>query len=180
VGLEFQRECCTSEVSMGGSTRFLASVWAIRKDLPRKRARLLPQNEDGSPARHSRGGRSGGLYHLKNPFRVLENLASLAQYCLLSTRVARHSPDGRTAFDHLPVAYLVDPSECNNDATNYWVFSTAGLTRILSRSGWELLAKINTGSQASDPVNQERDERAFILMKPSPRLLKPERRQIRL
>src|SRR3712207_7658839 len=33
-------------------------------------------------------------------------------------------------------AYLVDTFECNNDATNYWVFTHVGLERILLRCGW--------------------------------------------
>jgi len=35
----------------------------------------------------------GTLYHLKNPFWVLERLSSHARYCFLSTRVASWSPD---------------------------------------------------------------------------------------
>jgi tRNA (mo5U34)-methyltransferase len=34
----------------------------------------------------------GLLYHLKNPFYVLESLSKAARYCLLSTRVMRVLP----------------------------------------------------------------------------------------
>jgi len=36
----------------------------------------------------------GTLYHLKNPFFVLEKLAQITRYCFVSTRVARHTTDG--------------------------------------------------------------------------------------
>ena len=36
----------------------------------------------------------GILYHLKNPFYVLETLAQHTHYCLLGTRVARVTPKG--------------------------------------------------------------------------------------
>lgn len=35
----------------------------------------------------------GLLYHVKNPFSLLENLAQRTQYCVLSTRIAQLSPD---------------------------------------------------------------------------------------
>ena len=34
----------------------------------------------------------GVLYHVKNPFYLLESVAHEAEYCLLSTRVARRTP----------------------------------------------------------------------------------------
>lgn len=80
----------------------------------------------------------GVLYHLKNPFYVLEALAPAARYCLLSTMVTAASPGGRTSLKGLPVAYLVDAQEANNDPSNYWVFTEAGLRRLLARTGWEV------------------------------------------
>jgi tRNA (mo5U34)-methyltransferase len=38
----------------------------------------------------------GVLYHLKNPFFVLEKLAQTTRYCFLGTRVARKVTDGRS------------------------------------------------------------------------------------
>ena len=52
----------------------------------------------------------GILYHLKNPFLVLETLAGVADYCLLSTRIARLAPDG-ARLQGLPVAYLLGEDE---------------------------------------------------------------------
>jgi tRNA (mo5U34)-methyltransferase len=108
----------------------------------------------------------GVLYHLKNPIHVLETLAARADYCVLSTRVARVSPDHATRLDHLPVGYLLGEAETNNDKTNYWIFSEAGLKRLLERSGWELLGYTTVGdTQDSDPVRSDRDERAFCLLR---------------
>jgi 2-polyprenyl-3-methyl-5-hydroxy-6-metoxy-1,4-benzoquinol methylase len=36
----------------------------------------------------------GLLYHLKNPYFVLERIARVSQYCVLSTRIARNLPGG--------------------------------------------------------------------------------------
>jgi SAM-dependent methyltransferase len=107
----------------------------------------------------------GTLYHLKNPFYALETLARHARWCLLSTRVARLTPGG-VNFHDLPMAYLLDDRESNADPTNYWIFSEAGLRRILHRSGWDVPALTTTGdTHASDPAGAATDERAFCLLR---------------
>ena len=106
----------------------------------------------------------GTLYHLKNPFYVLETLAGHARFCFLSTRVARQSPDASVRFENIPVAYLLDPRECNADATNYWIFSPAGLVRLAERTGWRVRASANSGATASDPATAQGDERMFLLL----------------
>jgi hypothetical protein len=107
----------------------------------------------------------GTLYHLKNPFYVLENLARHASYCLLSTRVAMFAPDRRTRLSDISVAYLLDERECNNDSTNYWIFSESGLQRILTRTGWRILEYTTIGNTInSDPTSQEGDERVFSML----------------
>jgi tRNA (mo5U34)-methyltransferase len=106
----------------------------------------------------------GVLYHLKNPFHVLETLSHHARYCALSTRVARWTPGRKIRMETAPVAYLVGESELNADRTNYWIFSEAGLKRILERTGWEVLDFCTSGSQDSDPVSASGDERAFCLL----------------
>src|SRR5215472_13316850 len=50
----------------------------------------------------------GVLYHLKNPFLVLETLARASRYIFLSTRIASLTPDRKFDFGKLPMAYLVD------------------------------------------------------------------------
>ena len=119
----------------------------------------------------------GILYHLKNPFGALESLARAARYAVISTRVVRYNlaPKARgnsklnrerVELHTLPVAYLVDPDECNNDATNYWMFSDAGLRRTLFRAGWDVLDFTTFGNdRTSDPATKEGDERAFCLVR---------------
>jgi tRNA (mo5U34)-methyltransferase len=122
----------------------------------------------------------GILYHLKNPFYALEALSKAVRYCLISTRIAKfnrpmsemekttatfHQND-RVDLRNVPVAYLLDDLEANNDSTNYWIFSDAGLRRILKRSGWEILDYITVGNSSdSDPASVQGDERAFCLVK---------------
>jgi len=108
----------------------------------------------------------GVLYHLKNPFYVLEALARYSEYCLMSTRIARVSPDGQIRIESLPVAYLVGERETNNDPTNFWIFTQPGLIRLIDRCGWEILEFMTIGSKSdSDPVSAGRDERAFCLLR---------------
>ena len=107
----------------------------------------------------------GTLYHLKNPFFLLESLARIAKYCFLSTRIARQTADGSPMASH-PVAYLLEPRECNNDDTNFWIFSDQGLKRLIDRTGWNLLSYLTIGdTTGSTPADPERDERAFCLLK---------------
>ncbi len=107
----------------------------------------------------------GILYHLKNPYYALEHLAKHCRYCYISTRITRHFQQGQADISKLPVAYLLDPKECNNDSTNYWIFSLAGLKRLVYRAGWDILESMTVGdTQQSDPRSPEHDERAFMLL----------------
>ncbi len=107
----------------------------------------------------------GILYHLKNPFFVLETIARKSRYCLLSTRIARYGVDAGLEMENAPLAYLLSPDECNNDATNFWIFSFAGLLRLADRCGWRVLEQRRVGdTSASDPASPEHDERAFLLL----------------
>ena len=119
----------------------------------------------------------GILYHLKNPFYALEQLSKSAKYAIISTRIMRWSgPEdqentggfprgGRQLMEHLPVAYLLGPDECNNDSTNYWIFSDAGLRRILDRTQWDILDyRIFGETDNPDPFSAEHDARAFCLV----------------
>ena len=107
----------------------------------------------------------GILYHLKNPFYALEKLARTSRFCFISTRIARYTEQNGTPFHDLPMAYLLTPDECNDDPTNYWIFSQAGLERLVDRTGWEILDAMTVGdTEASDPRSPEHDERAFMLL----------------
>ncbi len=106
----------------------------------------------------------GVLYHLKNPYMVLETLAHRAQHLYLSTRIASLTPDRGLNFGALPMAYLVDDRELNNDPTNFWIFSKTGLERLVRRAGWTVLQQFTLGvsPEESDPVTN--DTRAFLLL----------------
>ncbi len=106
----------------------------------------------------------GILYHLKNPFFVLEKLAEITRFCFLGTRVARKAPDGQFLAAY-PVAYLLGPEECNNDNTNFWIFSGEGLKRLIQRTGWKILAYTTIGdTRSSTPADASHDERAFCVL----------------
>lgn len=107
----------------------------------------------------------GLLYHLKNPYYLLELLAHHARFCLLSTRITRLTPDG-TNIRKTPVAYLLGPDQLNQDETNYWIFSEAGLKRLFYRTRWEICNYISVGdTNGSMPHDQKHDERAFCLLR---------------
>jgi hypothetical protein len=66
----------------------------------------------------------------------------------------------------LPVAYLLDDNELNSDATNHWVFSEAGLGRLLKKTNWEVLEYAAWGdTRASVPDSARRELRVFGLLK---------------
>ena len=79
----------------------------------------------------------GILYHLRNPALALMRLAQRCRRALISTRVATRLPNGQD-IAAAPIAYLLDKREANGDPTNYWIFSPAGLERLLRRSGWSV------------------------------------------
>ena len=107
----------------------------------------------------------GILYHLKNPFHVLETLATQARYCVLSTRVAARSVAGTFIRDE-PLAYLLDHREANDDPTNYWVFSHQGLLRLAKRAGWRILGYRSVGCVTdSNPAASGADERMFLFLR---------------
>ena len=107
----------------------------------------------------------GILYHLKNPFYALERLARVSHQLLLSTRITRYSRAEGVDISGLPLAYLVAADECNNDATNYWMFSETGLRQIVERAGWEVSDYVSYGDlEQSNPQDNEHDQRAFMLL----------------
>ena len=107
----------------------------------------------------------GILYHLKNPLYVMERLAMHTRYCVLSTRVARYFPDHQPMPQDQPIAYLLGEDELNRDESNFWIFSHAGLKRLIERAHWRILEYASVGdTRLSTPVDPKRDERAFCLL----------------
>jgi tRNA (mo5U34)-methyltransferase len=107
----------------------------------------------------------GVLYHLRNPFYVLEELARRTTRCILSTRVARRFPDGTAMPANVALAYLLAEEELNQDNSNYFIFSEAGLRVMLDRTHWTIRDYVSLGDTSlSDPVRLDRDERAFCLL----------------
>lgn len=107
----------------------------------------------------------GILYHLKNPFYILETLSKHCRFCFLSTRIARRTADRQVELEQAPLAYLLDPSECNDDSTNFWIFSAPGLIRLAERSGWDVRATYRVGdTHESDPSSTDHDERMFLAL----------------
>jgi SAM-dependent methyltransferase len=106
----------------------------------------------------------GILYHLKNPYGVLEALAGQARYCLLSTAITRFAPD-QTGVNHLPVAFLAATDGLRGDATNYWIFSESGLRTLLDRTGWEVCDWMVSAAEDSVLWNTQRDERVICLLR---------------
>ena len=110
----------------------------------------------------------GILYHLQNPFYVLNTLAAHANYCLLSSRVARFAGTDRRHIGDLSLAYLVGPTELNDDPTNFWVFTPVGLEQLVTRAGWEIVSNLNVGAvDCSVPDSNDGDERMFMLLRTS-------------
>jgi hypothetical protein len=107
----------------------------------------------------------GTLYHLKNPFYVLERLAERADWCVVSTRIAQVTPRG-AQMESEALGYLLAAREANDDPTNFWIFSFTGLVRLMERAGWMVMSHKRVGcTEGSDPVRASADERAFIVGK---------------
>ena len=94
----------------------------------------------------------GILYHLKNPYGVLETLAASANYCLLSTAITRFAPDQQTEVNHLPVAFLAGRDGLRGDETNYWIFSETGLRTLIDRCRMGGLRLARRGRRRLRPV----------------------------
>lgn len=107
----------------------------------------------------------GLLYHLRNPLYFLNLLCLHSEYVLLSTRIASHAPDG-TYIKELSMAYLLGKSELNNDPTNYWIFSLAGIQQLIERAGFSIICEQRIGCvDDSTPHQNDNDERYFSLIK---------------
>ncbi len=105
------------------------------------------------------------LYHLRNPLGTLIYLCQLGRFMMLTTRIFETILDGKTVAE-APYAYLLAPFEAAaNDPTNYWIFTEAGLSRALERSGWRIVDKSHFGYGGNDssPFDPQRDKRVVCL-----------------
>ena len=119
----------------------------------------------------------GVLYHLKNPYLALETLAKQARYCILSTRVADVTKSGVPIRDE-PLAYLLDHRETNNDPTNQWICSPAGLERLAKRSGWRIIDRLRVGcAEGANPTDLDK-ERPHVCLHAQPAALRSRHCQI--
>jgi tRNA (mo5U34)-methyltransferase len=115
----------------------------------------------------------GVLYHLRNPFLALETLAGSTRHCIISTKVARYARrpgrfgrGRRLEIAEVPVAYLLDTHEASEaDTTNYWVFSEAGLRRLVERAGWTLLDYHRWGNLAKAEPGSTDEARVWCLLR---------------
>ena len=107
----------------------------------------------------------GTLYHLKNPFGVLESLGRSARYCLLSTAITRFAPDQKTDLRDMPAACLANRDGLKGDETNYWIFTEEGLRVLADRTGWEVCDWMRMSDGDSTLWGSQRDERVFCLLR---------------
>lgn len=110
----------------------------------------------------------GLLYHLRNPFAFLRSLASISNYSILGTHIfAQITEDGDDLSD-LPLAYLVDDRELNNDPTNFWIFTKKSIERILDRAGFQIMSShfvSNNSRGLALPYRSDLGTRGFYLAK---------------
>jgi tRNA (mo5U34)-methyltransferase len=146
----------------------MAGVEALKTAL-QSSIRIEPRDLDGPfhlPLRRSGLALCFGLlYHLKNPYSVLETLAAATNYCLLSTAITRFAPDQSTQVNHLAVAFLAGRDGLRGDQTNYWIFSETGLRTLLDRCGWEVCDWLVVADEGGVLWNTQRDERVFCLLR---------------
>jgi tRNA (mo5U34)-methyltransferase len=107
----------------------------------------------------------GILYHLKNPYGVLEALAGVARHCILSTAVTRFAPGQQTEVNALPGAFLAGRDGLRGDETNYWIFTESGLRTLLDRTGWEIRDWLLVRDDESVLWEAQRDERVICLLR---------------
>ncbi|MCU1261732.1 MAG: hypothetical protein JWO80_4617 [Bryobacterales bacterium] len=106
----------------------------------------------------------GAIYHLKNPFYLLETVSRHARHAIMSTRLARRMPGISGSVQDISVAYLLGADELNDDDSNFWIFTEASFRQVLKRTNWHIRDYITMGDTvASDPVSLDHDERVFCL-----------------
>ena len=101
----------------------------------------------------------GLLYHLKNPFLVLGDLALRSSFAAVSTRIV----DAKVLPEKLASAYLVDNHELGADNTNFWLFNSKGFERLANRTGWRVLSRVRFGNPKAGDMNNKDAREALLL-----------------
>ncbi len=106
----------------------------------------------------------GTLYHLPNPIRVLRKLSVVAPQIFASTRIFDVLPDNKNKFSDHRLGYLLNPAEANNDNTNWWILTEAGVKTMFERSGWRVLNshRIDQLVGKAEPAAADKDGRLFL------------------
>jgi tRNA (mo5U34)-methyltransferase len=102
---------------------------------------------------------TGVAYHLRNPLLVYMTLARHCRYLITNTKVA--DVMGGLDVTDVPLAYLLDTREANNDPTNWWIFSPAGYLRALKRSGWSVKGSFCVGAETGGVAGKETNKRMW-------------------
>lgn len=81
----------------------------------------------------------GVLYHLKNPYAVMEKLAQLCDHLIVGTWIADSYPRFKGNIEDEQVAYLLKDRQLAVDPTNYWIFTKRSFETLAERCGWEIV-----------------------------------------
>ncbi len=101
----------------------------------------------------------GLLYHLKNPFLVLGDLAMISNFAVVSTRIV----DSAVLTDDKASAYLVSDQQLGEDNTNFWLFNSAGFELLARRSGWSVLSSLRFGDMKKGDAGKHDARQALLL-----------------
>jgi 2-polyprenyl-3-methyl-5-hydroxy-6-metoxy-1,4-benzoquinol methylase len=105
----------------------------------------------------------GLLYHLKNPFYVMEKLSKQSSYCLISTAITEYVPGLYENVAGASLGFLAGVYDVNRDSTNYWFFSDAGFRRLLERANWEIAGYYLVTDEGKSAPGSIGGQRAFCL-----------------
>jgi tRNA (mo5U34)-methyltransferase len=93
----------------------------------------------------------GVLYHLKNPYSVIEKLGQLCDHLIIGTWVADCLPDTRQIIEDQQVVFLLRDRQLAADPTNYWIFTRESLRVLVERCGWQVLSEYTVNNPVSQP-----------------------------
>ena len=101
---------------------------------------------------------TGIAYHLRNPMLFYITLAQHCRYLITNTRVIDEVDSGM-AIGNQPLAYILECRECNDDPTNWWLFTPAAYLRVLTRCGWHVKNHFSVGASVGNA--READKRMW-------------------